>query len=324
MPPLLPPITDHDAFRRLHGAGVDFWRPALDEIARRHGFAAGAITRFPAGDNPVFACEGTVVIKLVPPLWSDVARREIAMLAILAPDAAVSAPQLIGHGTIDDWHYVASTLMPGEGLHVVWPRLTRGEQEQLARDCGAVLRALHALPANAIPTGTFPDWNEWLRQAVTTWPTRWGLQRVPAPLRDDGARFLAAAGLGDPLQSPYTWCALHGDFAPINTLVAKQDGAWRISGLIDFGNSGFGDPVFDYTAPTILLQPGDAGIVQRFFAGLERTFSPNAFPAVRRRLMAYTLLHPMGDLSDCLDLLPAARTCTTWDEVAALFWPDLP
>jgi hygromycin-B 7''-O-kinase len=119
------------------------------------------------------------------------------------------------------------------------------------------------------------------------------------------------------------WRWLHGDLAQENALAQQSGGGWRMTGLIDFGNAMIGDPLFDYTAPTVLLQPGDAVIVRRFLTGAG---VPPTMPiaSLRTRLMAYTLIHPMGDLRDCLDLIAGGTACATWEEAAVRFWPDSP
>jgi len=41
---------------------------------------------------------------------------------------------------------------------------------------------------------------------------------------------------------------------------------------------------------------------------------------LRPQLMAYTLLHPVADLHDCLGLIPGLNEARSWDAVAEGFW----
>ena len=112
---------------------------------------------------------------------------------------------------------------------------------------------------------------------------------------------------------------LHGDLAPENCLVTYHHGAWKFSGVFDFGNALAGRATFDLTAATVLLAPLDAETMQAFLNGYGR--DAGWLEKQRHRLMTYTLLHPLGDVSELLELVPGGKHATSWDEVATKFWP---
>jgi len=114
---------------------------------------------------------------------------------------------------------------------------------------------------------------------------------------------------------------LHGDLAPINLLVRSGPDGWAISGMIDFGNAMRGDPWFDLTAASVLLQPGDRTMVHALLDGYAAGSSAN-LARLRPSLMVNTLIHPLGDIAACLNLVPGSSRCQTWDEVALRFWPE--
>ena len=82
-----------------------------------------------------------------------------------------------------------------------------------------------------------------------------------------------------------------------------------------------GDPWFDLTAASILLQPGDRTMVHALLDGYAAGSSAN-LAHLRPSLMVNTLIHPLGDIAACLDLVAESSRCQTWDEVALRFWPD--
>ena len=114
---------------------------------------------------------------------------------------------------------------------------------------------------------------------------------------------------------------LHGDLAPENLLVKRSAGSWEIAGAIDFGNAMRGAASFDLTPASVLLQPGDRTTVHALLAPCIQG-SGAKLDVIRPALMAGTLIHPMGDLPECLGLIPGAEPCPTWDDVALKFWPD--
>lgn len=98
-----------------------------------------------------------------------------------------------------------------------------------------------------------------------------------------------------------------------------RDGLLRVSALIDFGHARMGPPEFDLAVPGILIGRGEAAIVGALLGGYGwgklTTRDRHAF-------MACALIHPLGDLRECLALLPSCATAHSWEEVAEAFWPE--
>ncbi len=316
MPRLLPPITDRADFRRARHQPIDGWRPALRALAARHGFPDEPAERFRSGWNPVFEVGGQFVVKLVPRLWAHVVQREAECLRFLAGQTSLPVARVAAEGTLEDWHYLVSSRLPGEQLDRVWPRLAPPDQARLAGDFGGLLRELHRIPVGRLRPGGIA-WAQFFDHAVAAWTARPGLDRLPQLLRDDGPRFLASAAAQ---RAAPPLVLLHGDLAPENALVEQDAAGWRFSGILDFGNAMAGDPLLDLAAPTVLLAPGQAGIVDRILAGYGGPDAPRA-AALRLRLMALTLIHPMADLPECLALVKGAEDCPAWAAVAEKFWP---
>jgi hygromycin-B 7''-O-kinase len=316
MPQLLPAVADLADFLRARDQPIDAWRPALHTLAVRHGYPDEPATRFASGQGPVFAASGQLVVKLVPWFWAHVVQREAECLRYFAGKTSLPVARIAAEGTLEDWHYVVLSRLPGEQLDQVWPQLPRPDRMKLAGGFGALLRELHRIPVGTLRPGGIA-WAQFLEHRVASWTERRDLDRLPPPLREDGPRFLAAAG-AQGATGPLV--LLHGDLAPENALVERDAAGWRFSGLLDFGNAMVGDPLFDLTAPTVLLAPGQGEIVNRILAGYHGADTPGAKP-LRARLMALTLIHPMADLPECLALIEGAEACPTWAAVAERFWP---
>jgi hygromycin-B 7''-O-kinase len=316
MPRLLPAIADRADFCRARELPIDNWRPALQSLAARHGFPDEPVERFRSGANPVFDVGGQFVVKLVPCLWAHVVQRDAECLRFLADRSSLPVARILAEGTLEDWHYLVSSRLPGEQLDRVWPRLAPPEKMKLAGELGGLLRELHRVSVGALRPGGIA-WAQFFDNAVATWTTRRDLDRLPIPLREDGPRFLATAGAA---RAAPPLVLLHGDLAPENTLVAHDGSGWRFSGLLDFGNAMTGNPLFDLTAPTVLLAPGQAVVVDKILGGYGGPDAPRA-KTLRLQLMALTLIHQMADLPECLALVDGAIDCPTWQDVAERFWP---
>ena len=142
--------------------------------------------------------------------------------------------------------FMAYPLLPGEPLlREAFARLQDdgGVVEALARDLALFLRALHAIdPADIGLKSSGEDARmEWTR-------IRDALREKLYPFMRADARAEASANFAKALADDSLWrveaCLIHGDFGTGNIL--HRDG--RVSGVIDFGFCGVGDPAQDLGA----------------------------------------------------------------------------
>jgi len=294
---------------------LDTWAPGVKEVAARHGVRMVSLSRFVKGENPVFNINENVVVKLLPHGSAHLALREIECLKWLTRCKTVPVPTLLGSGQIEDWNYLISTKLPGRLLSEQWAELGEVDQETLATELGQLLAALHKVPLEGFCPGGV-RWRDFLLNGTASWIERPSVTRLPARLRDSGIEYIANAQLN---QYDHLTVFLHGDLAPENCLVSATDGSWHVAGIFDFGNAMAGHTLFDFTALTVLMAPGNARVLKRLFEGYG--IVGNLSVDLRRQLMAYTLLHPLGDISQILRLIPGLDRCTSWDEVAQAFWP---
>lgn len=314
---LLPHAINPADYGRIPLRDATIWGQALQRIINRHQLPAAPVSQFADGMNRVFAVGRECVIKLIPPFRTSVATREIEVLTHLASYPQLPVARLLAQGRIDDWHYVVTSRLAGEPLHRVWPALEAETRRQLAAEYGRFFTTLHALPrGDLLPGGIL--WADFCRTSIDRWTGRRDFPRLPPQLQADGPRYLARHG---PVLAAAKSVLLHGDLAPENLLIRQKAGLWEIAGAIDFGNAMCGSALFDLTAASVLLQPGDRSVVHALCAPSLRG-SGVSLADVRPQLMAGTMIHPMGDLPECLDLIPGTETCRSWDEVALRFWPE--
>ena len=310
----LPSLASKQEYAGLPFERMEAWLPGVREILRSHGLTAAAIEPFADGENPVFDLDGRWVLKLVPFFAAKSARREGEALSWLAGKSSLPLPQLIGAGELEGWSYLLSTRLPGIPLSRRWPSLDTATQKTIARDVGVSLAELHSVPLSGDFAGSETG-AAWRARRTAVWQTRRDVARLSPILRDSALTYLESVQLE---QIDRGRVFLHGDLAPENVLVTDRDGACRISGIFDFGNAFGGDAAFDFTAPTVLMAPGDRTIVRCFLEGYG--WQSSTLEQLRPQLMAYTLLHPMADLHDCLGLIPGLHEARTWDAVAEGFW----
>jgi aminoglycoside 2''-phosphotransferase len=164
---------------------------------------------------------------------------ELAVLRAVRPRVGVDIP---------DPFYVSSDaiayrLLPGETLsRELLLRLAPEAQQRLADDLGRFLRGLHQTPVNdGLPRTQAPsrrsDWAEmWRKIDESVLAISMDHQRVWATELFDGM-------LGDEYGFDYEPRLIHGDLGPYHLLCDAAAG--RLTGVIDFGTAGLGDPATD-------------------------------------------------------------------------------
>jgi hygromycin-B 7''-O-kinase len=302
--PLLPVVADADAFRALRHA--DIYRPALAEIARRHGLA-GEATRYAGGSLPVFALGDEHVVKLFPPPFRRNRDNERDALAFLGGRLAVATPALRAADDLDGWPYLVMAQLPGRRMDEVWPSLERAARLRLAAQVGAMIGELHSLPAGG-ETLPFAHvvWDAFIeaqraacagRQASRGADPAW-VARIPA--------FLAALELGDARAPVF----LHTEVMPDHLLVA---GDGRLSGLVDFEPSMIGAREYEFASVGLFFAAGDRELLR---AVLDEAGCPRD-AGLSRRLCGYALLHRYSHLGWYLERMPPRPGVDSFDALAA-------
>lgn len=187
--------------------------------------------------------------------WAfDDMRNEARVLALLRPHVDVPLPAW----TVYDDQFVGYPLLQGEPLqnfHLV--RMNEVELDGLAGQIGRFLRTMHDTPTDdtiqpSLTNRTRQHWLDFydsvqkelfphLFRHQQTWVHQWF-----KPM------------LADPDWMSYTPCLMNGDLSSYHLLVDPD--TQRLSGIIDFGTAGIGDPACDFTC---LLDQYGEDFVQR-------------------------------------------------------------
>jgi aminoglycoside 2''-phosphotransferase len=140
--------------------------------------------------------------------------------------------------------FIGYELIPGEPL---WRETIQGITDEIVLDrlagqIGAFLKALHHVPTDAIDAD--------LQYVDTVEQYRDMYQRIQAKLfgymREDARQQVTAhfeGYLNQTDQYAFTPALRHGDFGTINLLYDPQ--AQQLTGVLDFGGAGLGDPAVD-------------------------------------------------------------------------------
>ena len=261
----------------------------------------GATARYPTGSLPVYAISD-LVLKLFPPVHRDELPVEAGVLAAVHGKLPVPTPAVHASGTYEGWGYVLMDRMRGQSLASVWSGLSTTERDGLAGQLGEAIAALHDVTPPPIDDWWPDDWPGFVADQIAACPGRHrALGLDPAWVAQIPA-FLAATPLGG--ERPVL---LHTEIMSEHLLVAGG----RLTGLIDFEPAMRGAPEYDFVGPAVFLADGDT----RFYGRMLRAYGARPDRELRRRLMAWTLLHYYSNVGGYLARLPVPAE-PTFDSLA--------
>jgi aminoglycoside 2''-phosphotransferase len=141
--------------------------------------------------------------------------------------------------------FVGYRMLPGEPL---WRDTFRAIESQavvrsIARQVASFLQALHTVPVDDTIGVDLPRQDTYEEVADIYRRIR---SKLFDRMRSDAQAWATAHWedyLSDPANRRYRPVLKHGDFGPSNILFDQQD--QRVTGVIDFGGSGLGDPAYD-------------------------------------------------------------------------------
>lgn len=268
------------------------WESTIDAICARHRLAARRGPILPeAGSNLAVVLDDAVVKVFARrnPVWYP---REVEALRALAATPEAKAPRLVAEGEATHagrvHPYLVMARLEGTPLRTVWEDLSREERRGVARELAEVVRAVHSVPvAGLVSFAASPE--EWVAR-----------MRARAEFAHDHYRSEMKTELVDQIdallkarlasiRADFTPKFLHADVVGGNVLVARRDGRWRLTGLVDYGDVEVGPVAYEWVSVCQKALRSDPELVTTFFDAYG-VVSPLRDDS-RELLRLYTLLH---------------------------------
>jgi len=313
----LPSLTDPHSFSAWR-ANASQWLPVAIDIARAHALSCETPHVFATGTNLVVGLDDRLILKIFPPMLRAQFWSERAALMQLRGRLGVPIPELVVEGERDRWPYLVITRLQGRLGAEVWPVLPEDQKERVLAQIGATIAQVQRAPVGALGE-IEPRWADFIVTQIAGCRAR--QQRL-------GLRQKFLDGLDDLLSDAATLIPrdaapviLTGEYIPENFLLDCDGDAWRLSGLIDFGDVMTGWGEYDLLGPSAFMTAGRPRRVRSLFDGFGYAPADITF-ALKRRLMALMLLHRHSD--------PVRHICIEgWQDQAGdllqlqeLLWPD--
>ncbi|GJJ01768.1 phosphotransferase [Duganella rhizosphaerae] len=293
------------------------WQPVLDHLRREFGLEDGRWQKIPQGSNALFGLGDDVIVKLVPPNWRRQGDKEILVAPLLEGKLSLQTPRLIGSGEIDDWVFVISTRLDGVVLADVWPTLAIEQKHAIMLQTGQVLRELRGVTFGddiAIKV----DWPSYVQGLVDGCLARHQRRMMPDGLLDQVLPYIATA---QDFSRQGTLRFIHMDIHPWNLMAKQEEGRWKLTGLLDFGDAIVGNSDrFELLTPMIFMAQGSPLLLKALLASYGATgdISPSA---LQRQLTACMLVRPDSDVMFCMQQVPLNGPRDNWEQIAAQIFP---
>lgn len=321
MTTLLPIIRTWSEWGRMFTDAAQ-WSPAVREICRREGIPAECIEAGYPGTNAVFVVDRAYVVKIYAPFCHDEFDLERKLHTLLARNPRLPVPRFIAEGVLEDrmsWPYLVLNFKPGEPIREVRERLSRDDLLQVSAQLGDIVRELHRTPVAQFKTPEVArtEWRQFIeeRRSAACTAAHWtGV--LPDVVVEEIPGFLASVLPEDDTTS---LVLLNGDLTEDHVLLRRQNGQWRVSGLIDFGDALVGRREYEWVALWFGALDRDydglAVFIERYDSGVQ--LDDGFF----RRAMAFALLHEFGTgiLADVLQALGQPRVMSI-QELQSLLW----
>ena len=313
----LPHLTDYDSFH-VWRADPSQWLPVAHDIARSHRLACTAPQLFATGTNLVVALDELLILKVFPPMLRHQFVSERGALTVLRGRLSVPIPEIVAEGERDGWPYLVITRLAGVLGKEAWRSLPENQKEQVLKQVGETIAQVQRVPPGAL-LDIEPRWDTFMQRQIAGCRARHQRLGLAQKYLDGLDDVLRAAVELIPMNAPRV--ILTGEYIPENFMLARKADAWRLAGLIDFGDTqaGFGD--YDLLGPSVFMAAGRPRRVRSLFEGFGYARNDVDF-ALKRRLMALMVLHRFSD--------PVRHMCLEgWQDKAEdlvglqeVIWPD--
>ena len=312
----LPDLPDYESFRTWRADASRCLPVALD-IARSHGLSDADPQLFSTGTNLVVGLGRDLILKIFPPLLRSQFVSERASLTQLRGRLGIPIPEVVVEGERDRWPYLVITRLSGILGTQAWPTLPEDQKERVLGQIGQTIAEVQRVPVGDL-SRIEPGWDEFLSRQIAGCRARHTRLGLPPKFLDGLDDLLRDVAALIPVDAPSV--ILTGEYIPENFLLRSENGNWRLSGLIDFGDVMTGWGEYDLLGPSAFMTAGMPRRVQSLLEGFGYSSADIDF-TLKRRLMALMLLHRASDPIRHICIEGWQQKAGDLIELQELLWP---
>ena len=282
---------------------INFLKPIIQVILEKENISSYETQLFENGSSIVIDIGNNSILKIFPLFFKKDFEAELNGLKILNLHNINFIPKIHRYGEVENYNYIIVSKINGVTLHSVWHNIEFENKISIMNDVGLFLKSMHSIPLDNISKKK-QDWNLFLENQINNCTNYHAKKGVSTILLSQIDKFISQN-----LQSyeaENSICFLSGDVHYWNILVEEKKGRSQISGFIDYGDSFFGMPEYDFLAPGhFMANGGDDGLKDKTHTAklLKPMFLSYGYSEhelnekLSHRLFAFHLIHRFSDLS---------------------------
>ena len=295
---------------------AEVWDPALRVICERHNLPFGEFTRFNGGSHIVYMRRAHMVVKLYSPIFVDDYPHERLVLERVFGRIGAHTPEVIFQGELEGWPYLGLSFVRGAPIGDVWQEFDGATRLDLSQAIGELMARWHGLPTDGLDILDV-DWSTFVRIQCENAVERQRQLGLGEEWLWQISEYLT--NVDDSVHLQPESVLLNADLTGEHILVTQESGRWRLSGLVDFGDSMLGHHEYEFVAPGLDIILGD-GECQRIMLRSYGYAIVDIDDELRKRLMAWTFLHRYSDVCFVMKRLSTVGDLRTLDELTHAFW----
>ena len=247
---LFPDMTEAGVYDALYRDDAPL-RPTIEALRAGCALANGPMERIARGSVFLYAIGEDRVLKVYPPPDEEEARaEEVVQKAVHAAELGLEVPRVLAAGEERGWRWLLMERLSGTPARDVWDTLSREELAGISATLGEWMRRFH---------------NDEGVQALRLGESREGWAEALAELssgvvakhrrREASERWLERLGPYMASWSPEDETRLiHADLHPGNLMLGRDgEGAWALTGVLDFADTLRAPVGYDLGAPLVHL-----------------------------------------------------------------------
>jgi hygromycin-B 7''-O-kinase len=274
---------------------LNFLRPIIENILEKERMSLNKIHIFDTGSSIIVDIGNHQVLKIFPLFLKQDFNSEISSLRLLNQYNIERVPKLYSFGEIKNYSYVIISKIRGITLESIWNKIKLENKISIMAYIGIFLKSIHLIP-NHNSLKNSKDWKVFLEKQVLNCCEHHAKLGMTQALISQIEKFTS---LHLPMQTtPKNICFLSGDVHYWNILIEEKNGEYQISGFIDYGDSFYGLPEYDFLAPgAFMAKGGNSELLSAMFLGYGYK-KEELNKELSHRMFAFHLIHRFSNFSN--------------------------
>ncbi|MGM7700255.1 aminoglycoside phosphotransferase family protein [Pseudalkalibacillus sp. Hm43] len=297
---------------------LDLWSPIIEQVleTEKLPYNEVTLTKHP-GTHAVFEVDGRYILKIYTPLSPDDFSVEVSVYKNIAKAGHTYFPELVAAGEVrcpELWQYTIVSVVEGVAYRDVESLLTVEEKTQLAKSLATQLKEYHGIQW---VYNDIPEWS--LRSEDHLSTLKKNLKKLDA-LNEEVISEIAHFLQTFKPNAKFPQTVVHADLTEDHVFLNKEDGSWKLSGLIDVADSKYSSVLLELPAIWFELFKGGIDAMQAFMIAYDdRTFR---MKEMRNTLIYMTFIHQFGaDMIRETFKRQNITSVSTLDELTEIMWP---